>query len=81
MTDIDFSAENKAALIEKLQGYFSRELSQDLGRFDAEFLIDFFAREMGNVFYNQGLHDARAILERRLDQLTEAIDELEKPIS
>ena len=79
MAGIDFSAEQKAALVAKLQGYFAEELGQELGRFDAEFLLDFFARELGNAFYNQGLQDARAVLARRLDELAEAIDELEQP--
>ena len=79
MTDIEFSKEEKEALVTKLQRYFADELGQQLGRFDAEFLLDFFARQMGAAFYNRGLHDARAILAKRLDELSEAIYELEKP--
>lgn len=80
MTEIRFSAEQKADLVQRLQAYFDTELDQELKQFDAEFLLDFIARELGVHYYNQGLFDAQAALSNRLDSLTEAIDELEKPL-
>lgn len=74
-----FSEAEKAEIIAKIQKYFNRELGQDIGRFDAEFLLDFFAREIGNYFYNQGLYDAQAILSTKLDDLNDAIYQLELP--
>ena len=74
-----FSDIEKAEIIAKVQKYFDRELGQDIGRFDAEFLLDFFAREIGNYFYNQGLYDAQAILSAKLDDLNDAIYQLELP--
>ncbi|MEJ2200879.1 MAG: DUF2164 domain-containing protein [Desulfuromonadaceae bacterium] len=79
--DIRFSAEETALLVAKLQKYFAEELDRELGRFEAEFLLDFLTREMGACFYNRGLQDARAVLEKRLEELGEAIDLLEKPVS
>ncbi len=77
---IDFSKEEKEAMVSKLRIYFSDELDQEIGQFDAEFLLDFFAEEIGKLFYNRGLYDAQAILESRMDNIVEAISELEKPI-
>lgn len=74
-----FSEAEKAEIVAKIQKYFNRELGQDIGSFDAEFLLDFFAREIGNYFYNQGLYDAQAILSARLDDLNDAISQLELP--
>ena len=74
-----FSDVEKAEIIAKIQKYFDRELGQEIGRFDAEFLLDFFAREIGNYFYNQGLYDAQAILSTKLDDLNDAISQLELP--
>ncbi|QBF83306.1 DUF2164 family protein [Shewanella maritima] len=54
MSKIEFSSSDTARMVEKLQTYFENELNQDLGQFDAEFLLDFFAKEMGGYFYNQG---------------------------
>jgi len=78
--EISFSESDKALMVEKLQRYFSAELDRELGRFDAEFLLDFIAKEIGVFFYNQGLYDARAILEKQVENLSEAIYQLEKPL-
>lgn len=81
MANIEFSPEQKLNLTQKLQNYFENELHVELEQFDAEFLLDFIANEMGAQFYNQGLYDAQAILASKLDDLNDAIFEIEKPIS
>jgi len=77
---IEFSKEEKQALVEKIRTYMNDELDQEIGQFDAEFLLDFFSDNIGKFYYNRGLYDAEAILEGRLDAITEAIAELEKPV-
>jgi len=77
---IEFSKEEKQALVEKIRTYMNDELDQEIGQFDAEFLLDFFSDNIGKFYYNRGLYDAQAILEARLDAITEAIAELEKPV-
>ena len=72
---------DKERLIQKLQSYFEREFDTELGQFDADFLLDFIFAEIGPTFYNQGLYDAQAILESKMDSITEAITEIEKPLS
>ena len=79
MPEITFSKEEKDLITNKIKLYFKEELDQDIGQFDAQFLLDFFAEEIGVYFYNRGLYDAQAILERRLEDIGEAIYELEKP--
>lgn len=79
MTEIKFTEEEKAVIVRKIQLYFTEELKQDVGRFDAEFLLDFFSGEVGSYFYNRGLYDAQAILSSKLDDLSEAIYQLERP--
>ena len=69
----------KKVIVGRIQAYFREELNQELGFFDAEFLVDFFAEEMGAYFYNRALYDAQAILQRRLEDFGEAVFELEKP--
>jgi uncharacterized protein (DUF2164 family) len=76
---ISFSKHEKELLIEKLQQYFSRELDQDLGQFDADFLLDFFTKELGALYYNRGLYDAQSLLAAKLDLIAEQIVELELP--
>ncbi|UXA70899.1 DUF2164 domain-containing protein [Xanthomonas prunicola] len=79
MTDITFTEGERAAIIRKVQLYFSEELKQQIGRFDAEFLRDFFAEEVGAYFYNRGVYDAQAIIAKQLDDLGESIYQLERP--
>ena len=80
MSEIKFSANQKAEMITKVKLYFSEELGIDIGGFDAEFLIDFFSKEMAGYFYNQGLFDAQQLVSERLEHLSDAIYELERPI-
>ncbi|GLX79386.1 hypothetical protein tinsulaeT_27260 [Thalassotalea insulae] len=81
MTTIKFSSQEKVQIVSKIQRYFERELEQELGQFDAEFLLDFFAEEIGGYFYNRGLFDAQQLLNERIEQLGDAIYELEQPVN
>lgn len=80
MSEISFSAAQKAEIVDKIKNYFEASLDQQIGQFDAEFLLDFFAVEMGGYFYNQGLNDAQAALAQKLEEIQYAITDLEKPI-
>jgi uncharacterized protein (DUF2164 family) len=78
LSDIEFSPQQKVMLVEKLQKYMSKELDVELGQFDADFMLDFISKEMGSIYYNQGLYDAQAVLTDKVDSLTDAIYQLEK---
>ena len=84
MSSIKFSATETEQLVTKMQRYFAKELDQDLGQFDAEFLLAFFAKEMGVYFYNRGLFDAQLVIADKLENVSEmiqeGISEIEKPI-
>lgn len=79
MTDITFTADERAILVRRIQGYFNEELKQRIGQFDAEFLLDFIGQEIGAYFYNRGLYDAHTLLGQKLDDLQDAILQLERP--
>lgn len=78
MAEIEFPAQQKQQLVQKLQKYMSDELEVELGQFDADFLLDFISKEMGKHYYNQGLYDAQTVLADRMDSLVEVIYQLEK---
>ena len=79
MTEIiKFAKPQQELLTQKLQHYFVRELNSDLGGFDAQFLLDFIAQEIGIYFYNQGLLDAQTVLSKKVDDIQDAIGQLEK---
>ncbi len=78
MTDISFTKEEKELITRKIQLYFSEELNQQVGQFDAEFLLDFISRELGAYFYNRGLYDAQAALSAKLEDIQDSIYQLEQ---
>ena len=77
--NITFSQAEKDLIVRKIKLYFSEELKQQIGSFDAEFLLDFFAKEIGAYFYNRGLYDAQAALSSKIDDIQDAIFQLERP--
>ncbi|PCJ32552.1 MAG: hypothetical protein COA90_02610 [Gammaproteobacteria bacterium] len=79
MNKITFSTAEKDLLVSKIESYFHAELNQEIGQFDAEFLLDFFSQELGAYYYNRGLSDARTVLAAKLDDVDASIYELEKP--
>jgi uncharacterized protein (DUF2164 family) len=80
MSIIEFSLQEKNNITEKLQKYFIKELDTELEQFDAEFLLDYIFEEMGVYFYNKGLDDVQAILHEKIDIISDAIYEIEKPL-
>lgn len=80
MAIVEFTQEEKDAIVNQIKLYFSEELDQEIGQFQAEFLLDFFAEKIGGTFYNVGLRDARAVLEGKLQDIDDALYEIEKPI-
>jgi uncharacterized protein (DUF2164 family) len=76
---IQFSKEEKEHLVRKIQFYFQQELDQDLGQFDAEFLLAFFSEEVGSYFYNRGVYDAKQVLDDKVEDISDALYQIEKP--
>ncbi|WP_430460243.1 DUF2164 domain-containing protein [Thalassolituus sp. LLYu03] len=79
MTEIRFSKDETDRIVDKVKTYFARELEQDIGGFEAEFLIAFFAKEIGPYFYNRGLADAQTVFREKAEEAGYLIDELEQP--
>ena len=77
---IKLSKENKEAVVERIKEYFRHELDQEIGGFEAEFLLDFFAKEIGSYFYNQALSDVHALLAKQMESMEDTIYALEKPL-
>ncbi len=67
-------------MIQKVKMYFREELTQEIGNFDAEFLIDFFAEEIGGFFYNRGLYDAETLISEKVLEISDLLLQLEKPV-
>ena len=79
MNDIKFSKDETDRMVQKIKAYFNDELEQEIGGFEAEFLIDFFSNEVGPYFYNRGLFDAQTLFSEKAEELSYLVQELEKP--
>ena len=79
MSKIKLSQDETDRIVEKIKTYFATELDHDIGGFDAEFLIEFFAKEIGPYFYNQGLSDAHSVFKGKVEEADYLVEELEKP--
>ncbi|MBB3048491.1 uncharacterized protein (DUF2164 family) [Litorivivens lipolytica] len=81
MEDIKFSPDETDRIVAKLKRYFEDELGQEIGAFEAEFLMEFIAKEMGPYFYNRGLMDAHALFAEKTEEIGYLVQELERPVS
>ncbi|WP_225765176.1 DUF2164 domain-containing protein [Stenotrophomonas sp. Marseille-Q4652] len=78
MAGIQFSREQQDMLAADLQRWLLDNTSAELGRFEAGFLLDHVSQLLGAYWYNQGVRDAQAVLARRVDDLQEALEQLEQ---
>ena len=81
MSEITFTKEQTDRIVSKVKAYFNNELAQEIGGFEAEFLIDFIGKEIGPHFYNRGLSDAHALFTDKAEEIGYLVQELEKPIT
>ncbi|MGR6875155.1 DUF2164 domain-containing protein [Pseudomonas sp. HK3] len=77
--NIKLNPQQISAITDKLKKYFDDELHQDIGQFEAEFLLDFFAKEVGVYYYNKGIQDASTLMNEKLEDLQHGMFEIEQP--
>jgi uncharacterized protein (DUF2164 family) len=78
LAEIKLDDSVKVEVVAQVQKYFQDELQQEIGSFDAEFLLDFFSKDVGGFYYNQGLADALKNFESKMEDVGELIYQLEK---
>jgi uncharacterized protein (DUF2164 family) len=80
MPRIELPKGARDAAAQALSRYLKDELDLEVTGFDAVFLTDFVTETLGPYFYNQALADAQALLGKKLDELNDAIWQLEQPV-
>lgn len=80
MSRIELDNPTREALSRLLRQHLKAELDVEIEPFDGLDLLDFLAETLGPYFYNQGLHDAQAIVQKRVDEIVEAVHQIEKPL-
>lgn len=78
MADAPFSDDERTELATKLRTWLLDEADADIGRFDAEFLVDFIVETVGPRLYDAGVKDAQALLQTRFMLTLEEMDALRK---
>lgn len=66
---VELSEERRAELVLRLRGFFLEQFEEELSEFRAEHLLDFVLEAMGPQVYNQAVQDARAFMQRKLEDL------------
>ncbi|MFG6116538.1 DUF2164 domain-containing protein [Halobacillus sp. MO56] len=72
--------EDREQVVASIQEYFELERGEQLGSIAAEQLLDFFMKELGPFMYNQGIRDAKGLVEEKVMNLEEDILALERPV-
>ncbi|KZE54677.1 hypothetical protein AV540_06505 [Brevibacillus parabrevis] len=67
-------------LVSKIQRFFVEQRSEELGNLETEEMIDFFSKELGPFFYNQGVQDSRKLLLERMSAMEDELYVLEQSV-
>lgn len=78
MTKPIFSKEELAIMVARVQHHLETEHDLQLGRFEAESLIEFMAGTVGVQCYNRGLHDAQTLMAEQMERFNDGIFQLER---
>lgn len=70
----DIDRDERADAVRRIRAYFDRERDEPLGELGATLLFEFVRDELGPLFYNLGLDDARALIARSGDSLEADLD-------
>ena len=74
------SHEELGFLASELRSFLERDCDVEIGNMDAERVIDFLGKHLGAVYYNRGLRDAETLLSRKLDDISDELRAMEKPL-
>lgn len=69
--------EERVTAIDHLQSYFLDEREEEIGDLAAGILLDFIETHLGASFYNRGVRDAKALMDRFAVTLDEELEVLE----
>ncbi|QPC48090.1 DUF2164 domain-containing protein [Mangrovibacillus cuniculi] len=78
MIIIKLEKEKKQQIVEELKEWFYQERAEELGDIGAENMMEFFLQEIGPYFYNQGVKDARKLMQENVSQLEDDLISLER---
>lgn len=75
---VELSKEARQVAAAQLRAVLQEELDVEVGALQAELVLDRIARDLGAVFYNRALADARAVIAAKAEDMDEALYGLER---
>ncbi|MHC5652915.1 DUF2164 domain-containing protein [Stappia sp. ICDLI1TA098] len=78
MAKLELSRDETTAIADWLRTALEEETGSAIGPFEAETLVGALVRDIAGHFYNRGLHDARAAISARLDEVGEIVYAMEQ---
>lgn len=75
---VELSREARQAAAERLRTLVGEGLDVEIGSLQAELILDQIARDLGPVFYNRALSDARAVIAAKAEDMDEALYGLQR---
>ena len=66
---INLSEDRRNDLLRSITALYHNEFDEEVSRFRAEQILDFFLKALGPVAYNQAIQDARAFISEKLEDL------------
>ncbi len=81
MLNLKLPKQQKDDLIERMQDYFYKERSEELGALATEQLLLFMLEQLGPIVYNHAIEDARKLLGERMAAFEDELYALEKPLA
>ena len=79
MARVSFDKAQREALARVLVGRLRDEFALEVAPMDGQRLLAVLAESFGAAYYTQGLRDAQAAVQARVDDIAEAIAGLEQP--
>ena len=77
---IKLGKEEKDHIIHQIKDYVVKEYGEDMGDLAALNWLDFIVKEIGPYLYNQGVHDAKTLIDQKMVSLEEDVDALLRPV-
>lgn len=67
--NIKLSKEKREAMILEIKSYFENERDEELGDLASGLILDFIIEKIAPEFYNQGIYDAYAYMNDRIEDV------------
>jgi uncharacterized protein (DUF2164 family) len=76
---IKIPKEQKDEIVSRIQTFYYEQTGDEIGQLAAENWFEFFYKEVGPVFYNQGIMDSKDVLMDKMLLLEEDLYALKRP--